>query len=62
MSKKSKYSYVKDIFIDSVDNSNFIELDTILLNYKILEDSLGGTIEDDTTIWETRYGEEYDFK
>jgi len=38
--KKSKYSDVKNIFIDSVDNDNFIELDTILFNYKILEESL----------------------
>ncbi len=36
----SKYSDVKNIFIDSVDNDNFIELDTILFNYKILEESL----------------------
>jgi len=38
--KTSKYSAIKNIFIDSVDNDNFIELDTILFNYKILEESL----------------------
>jgi replication-associated recombination protein RarA len=38
--KKSKYSAVKSIFIDSVDNDNFVELDTILFNYNILKESL----------------------
>jgi len=38
--KRSKYSYIKNIFIDTVDNNNFVELETITSNYQILEESL----------------------
>jgi len=38
--KRSRYSDVKNIFIDSVDNDNFVELSTTAYNYQILEESL----------------------
>jgi type II secretory pathway predicted ATPase ExeA len=38
--KKSKYNEIKNIFLDTVDNDNFVELDSTVFNYKILEDSL----------------------
>jgi type II secretory pathway predicted ATPase ExeA len=38
--KKSKYSEIKNIFIDTVDNDNFVELNSTAFNYKILEESL----------------------
>jgi len=38
--KKSKYSDIKNIFIDIVNKDNFVELDTTLFNYQILEESL----------------------
>jgi len=38
--KKSKYNNIKNIFIDSVEQGNFVELDTTSYNYQILEESL----------------------
>ncbi len=38
--KRSKYSDIKNIFIDTVNNDNFVELETTLFNYHILEESL----------------------
>ncbi len=38
--RKSKYSDIKSIFIDSVDNDNFVELPLTAFNYQTLEDSL----------------------
>jgi len=38
--RSSKYIDIKNIFIDTVDNDNFVELETTILNYTILEDSL----------------------
>jgi type II secretory pathway predicted ATPase ExeA len=38
--KKSKYNNIKNIFIDSVEQENFVELDTTSYNYQILEESL----------------------
>jgi type II secretory pathway predicted ATPase ExeA len=38
--KKSKYNIIKNIFIDSVDQDNFVELETTSYNYQILEESL----------------------
>jgi len=38
--KKSKYNDIKNIFIDSVEQENFVELDTTSYNYQILEESL----------------------
>jgi len=38
--KKSKYNDIKNIFIDTVDKDSFVELETTLFNYQILEESL----------------------
>jgi type II secretory pathway predicted ATPase ExeA len=38
--KTSKYSEIKNIFLDTVDNDNFVELDSTAFNYQILEESL----------------------
>jgi len=38
--KKSKYNDIKNIFIDTVDKDNFVELETTSFNYQILEESL----------------------
>jgi len=38
--KKSKYSAVKNIFIDSVDKDNFVELESATFNYQVLKESL----------------------
>jgi type II secretory pathway predicted ATPase ExeA len=38
--KKSKYSEVKNIFIDTVDTDSFVELESTAFNYQILEESL----------------------
>ena len=38
--KKSKYNDIKNIFIDSVNEENFVELDTSSYNYQVLEESL----------------------
>ncbi|NEW61175.1 ATP-binding protein [Sulfurovum sp. bin170] len=38
--KRSKYSDIKNIFIDSVDQENFVELDSTTYNYQVLEESL----------------------
>ncbi len=38
--KKSKYNDIKNIFIDSVNEKSFVELDTSSYNYQVLEESL----------------------
>jgi Cdc6-like AAA superfamily ATPase len=38
--KRSKYVDIKNIFIDSVDNENFVELESTAFNYQILKESL----------------------
>jgi replication-associated recombination protein RarA len=38
--KHSKYSEIKNIFIDSIDQENFVELDSTAFNYQILKESL----------------------
>lgn len=36
----SKYSDIKNLFIDSVDSKNYIDLESLSFNYNVLEDSL----------------------
>ncbi|SFV67500.1 MSHA biogenesis protein MshM [hydrothermal vent metagenome] len=38
--KRSKYSDIKNIFIDSVDKESFVELDSTAYNYQVLKESL----------------------
>jgi type II secretory pathway predicted ATPase ExeA len=38
--KKSKYNDIKNIFIDSVNQESFVELETSSYNYRVLEESL----------------------
>lgn len=38
--KNSKYGKIKNIFIDTIDKDNFVELESSTYNYQILEDSL----------------------
>jgi len=38
--KRSKYSDIKNIFIDTVDKDSFVELESTAFNYQILEESL----------------------
>ncbi|MCH9741359.1 MAG: ATP-binding protein [Epsilonproteobacteria bacterium] len=37
---KSKYSEIKNIFIDSVDSNNYVDLESLSFNYQVLEESL----------------------
>ncbi|HHH20123.1 MAG TPA: ATP-binding protein, partial [Campylobacterales bacterium] len=37
---RSKYSEIKNLFLDSVDSKNYVELDSLGFNHKVLEESL----------------------